>query len=240
MDKLIKLAQKIKDEKLRKMVVDFLKNPSLSNKHFKKYPRMKIEEAATFFSIGGSSGTTVERDVLNHTIAVTELCERAADVLEKSYGLPLNRDYLIAAAILHDILKIFEWKRPPGAGGGQGQNLEHTGIMLDHTMLGVAELYSRGFPEDLIHIIAAHFGESGPTPPRNFEALVLHHIDNMLSIIEFRMLAPAAQAQQAVQMIFLDEESLKKLGEQPEKTGIEKTEIEKPGVDHPPTEKKSG
>jgi 7,8-dihydroneopterin 2',3'-cyclic phosphate phosphodiesterase len=231
MDKLIKLTQKIKDEKLRKMVVDFLKIPSLSNKHFKKYPRMEIEKAASLFTVGGPTTATVQRDVLNHTIALTEVCEKVADVLEKSYGLPLNRDNLIAAAILHDIMKIFEWKLAPGS-----QELEHTGIMLDHTMLGVAELYSRGFPEDLIHIVAAHFGESGPTPPRNFEALIFHHLDNMLSILEFRLLAPAAQAQQAVQMILLDEASLKKLGEQSEteNQGSQEAEAEKPSTEKKP------
>lgn len=209
MEKLIQLAQKIKGEKLRKMVVEFLRNPTLSNETFKKYPREKIEKAGALFS-ASASGVAVERDVLNHTIALVELCDRAADVLEKTYGLPLNRDNLVAAAILHDIAKLFEWKR-----GKQG--LEHTGVLLDHTMLGVAELYSRGFPEEVVHIVAAHFGEHGPTPPRSFEALILHHLDTMLSVVEFRMLAPAAQADQAVQLLFLDDDAFKQLGDMTEK-----------------------
>lgn len=202
MEKLIQLAQKIKGEKLRKMVVDFLKNPTLSNESFKKYPREKIEKAGAIFGTG-VEGVAVERDVLNHTIALVELCDRTADVLEKTYGLPLNKDNLIAAAILHDIAKLFEWKR-----GRQG--LEHTGVLLDHTMLGVAELYSRGFPEEVIHIIAAHFGEHGPTPPRNFEALIMHHLDNMLSIVESRMLSPAA-AEGAMQFFILDDSNMMKI-----------------------------
>lgn len=205
MKKLIELSKKIKDEKLRKMVVSFLKDLKLSNKDFSKYPKTAIEDAASMFTVGGPSGSsTVERTVLNHTIALVELCEKTADVFEKTYGLPLNRDNLIAAAILHDIMKVFEWKK-----GLQG--LEHTGIMLDHTMLAVAELYHRAFPEDVIHIIASHFGESGPTPPRNFEALIFHHLDTMASMVEFRM--SGGSAQQPVQLVLLDEETLKKLGE---------------------------
>ncbi len=206
MKKLIELSKKIKDEKLRKMVVDFLKDVKLSNKDFAKYPRMKIEDAASMFTVGGPDGaSTVERDVLNHTITLVKLCEKISDTFEKTYGLTLNQDDLIAAAILHDIMKLFEWKR-----GAQG--LEHTGIMLDHTMLGVAELYHRGFPESVIHIIAAHFGEGGPTPPRNFEALVFHHLDNMVSMVEFRMHSTDRQQQQ-LQLLLLDDETLKKLGE---------------------------
>lgn len=226
MEKLIQLAQRIRGEKLRKMVVDFLRNPTLSNETFKKYPREKIERAGAVFSAGGAP---VERDVLNHTIALVEMCDRAVDVFERTYGLKLDRDTLLAAAILHDIAKIFEWKR-----GRRG--LEHTGVLLDHTMLGVAELYSRGFPEEVVHIIAAHFGEHGPTPPRNFEALILHHIDTMLSLVESRMLSPQA-ADDAMQFLILDDANFSKfqdamkeeLGKAGDPTGSKKSSGKRPG-----------
>jgi len=210
MKQLIELAQSINDEELRKKVVEFLKDPKLSNKEFKKYPRMKIEEAATMFTVGGPSGSSsVERDVLNHTITLTNLCINTAKELEKNYGVALNKDYLIAAALLHDIGKIFEWKR-------SGQNLEHTGIMLDHTMLGTSELYARGFPEGVIHIVAAHFGENGPTPPRNLEAMIMHHIDNMISLAEFHIYS-GKKEEMPMQLLLLDEETLKKMaGGKPE------------------------
>lgn len=204
MKKLIELANNIKNEELRKKVVEFLEDPKLTNKDFKKYPRMKIEEAGSVFSMSTPAGaTSVERDVLNHTIALTDLCMRTADSLEKNYSIPIDRDSLIAAALLHDITKVFEWKKGPNG-------LEHTGVLLDHTMLGVAELYHRGFPESVIHIIASHFGETGPTPPRNFEAVVLHYLDSMLSVAEFHLYG--SKEQQPMQLIVLDDETIKKLG----------------------------
>ena len=57
MQKLIELAQKIKDVELRKKVVEFLKDVSLSNRDFEKYPKMDIEEARTLF--GAPSFTSV-------------------------------------------------------------------------------------------------------------------------------------------------------------------------------------
>jgi len=210
MKRLIDLAQNIKDEELRRKVVEFLKDPKLSNKDFKKYPRMKIEDAASMFTVGSATGSaSVERDVLNHTVTLVELCISAARTMEKNYGIVVNGDYLIAAAILHDISKVFEWKH-----GAEG--LEHTGIMLDHTMLGTAELYARGFPEGVIHIVASHFGESGPTPPRNIEAMVMHHLDNMISLAEFHIYG--SKKQEPVQLLLLDEETIKKItGVEPEK-----------------------
>lgn len=206
MKELIELAQKIKNKELREKVVEILKDPKLSSRDFKKYPSMKMKDVRTPFSVNGME--SVERDVLNHTIAVVDACEKVADVFEKRYGLTLNKDYLIAGAILHDIMKIFEWKV------GQ-QGAEHSDIPLDHTMLAVAELYHRDFPEQVIHIIASHFGENGPTPPRSFEALILHHVDTMLSIAEYHMYAAAQPAQMPI--VLLDEEMIKRIsGELPE------------------------
>ncbi len=201
MEKLIKLAQGIKDVQLRNKVIEYLKSPSLSSKEFKKYPAWNLEDVKTPFSIGGMG--TAERDVLNHTMAVAEMCMKMVDVVENTFGAKINRDHLLAAAIIHDVMKVFEWKK--GANGA-----EPTGILLDHTMLGVAELYKRDFPEHVIHMVASHFGEGGSTPPRNIEALVLHYVDNMLSIVEFYAYGvKTPQPQQ--QFIVLDEDTLRKL-----------------------------
>jgi 7,8-dihydroneopterin 2',3'-cyclic phosphate phosphodiesterase len=208
---LIELANKIKDEELRKKVVEFLKSPALSNRDFRKYPMMKIGEARTVFS-AGAGAAPVERDVLSHTIALVELCESSAKTIKKIYGIPIDEDILIAAAILHDVMHLFEYKKSATDG-----SMEHTGIMLDHTMLAVAELYHRGFPEPVIHIIASHFGEAGPTPPRSFEAVMLHHLDTMLAVTEYHLYA-ATQPQQQIPIIFVDGDSIKKLsGENPGK-----------------------
>ncbi len=206
MQKLIELAEKIQDKELRKQVIEFIKNPTLSHKDFKKYPKEKLEKVKTPFSVG-NMGTAV-REVVNHTAALTEICISTADVIKKYHGLEVNKDYLIAGALLHDIAKVFEWKNTD-------EGPEHTGIPLDHSILGVAELYHRGFPEEVIHIVASHFGESGPTPPRNFEALVVHYIDTMLSLAEFQI--NRGKSKQQIPMLVLDEDFLKKLGEKTEK-----------------------
>jgi 7,8-dihydroneopterin 2',3'-cyclic phosphate phosphodiesterase len=207
MKRLIELAKQIKDDELRKKVIDFLKNPTLSHKDFKKYPKAKVEDVKTLFAVGGN---VVERELLNHTISVTETCIAIADIIQKNYGIPINKDYLIAGALLHDIMKVFEWKV-------KGNEIEHTGILLDHSALAVAELYHRGFPEQVIHMIASHLqGESGPTPPRNFEALILHHVDTMLSLTEFHWNA-MQKPKQKYPVVVLDEETIKKLGEDSEK-----------------------
>lgn len=172
MEELCKLIQ---DERLRSKVLLLLKEPKLSHHEFKRYPKAELEKASTPFSVGN---WVVERDVLNHSIALARLCIKAAEVVKQSYGIELNCDHLIAAALLHDLMKLFEWQRV-------GDTLQHSGIMLDHSMLAVAELYKREFPEGVIHIVASHFGAAGPTPPRSYEALIFHYLDSMLSLLEY-------------------------------------------------------
>ncbi len=209
MKKLLKLTEKIEDKTLRNKVVKFLKDLRLSSKDFKKYPKEKLERAGSFFVVPTSGLGPIERDVVNHTVALTELCLKAFEVFKNNYDLELKRDFLLAASILHDVMKVFEYKR------NDSGELEPTGIMLDHSMLAVAELYARDFPEEVIHIVASHFGESGPTPPRSFEAVIFHHLDSLTSLVEYYHKGKKKLDQQ---IIFLTEEDLKKLGERTEKS----------------------
>lgn len=194
---LIELANKIQDKKLREKVIEFLKNPSLSHPEFKKYPKSKIKETKVYFST--PFGTSI-REVYLHTIALTQICIKVAELIEENYGIKLNKDHLIAASLLHDLMKIFEWKIE--------DNLpKHTGISLDHSSLAIAELYHRNFPEHVIHIIAAHFGEQGPTRPRTAEAFIFHHLDSMLSLFESHL----SPKEDKIPVIVIDEETLKSL-----------------------------
>jgi hypothetical protein len=81
-------------------------------------------------------------------------------------------------------------------------------------MLCVAELYHREFPEQVIHIVASHFGEGGPTPPRNFEALILHYVDTLFSLVEFYHQATDASTKASqIPLLVIDEETIKRLNE---------------------------
>ncbi len=208
MENLSKLTLEIKNDNLRKKVIEFLKDIKLSNKNFRKYPKEKLKTAGSLFVIPSSGMGPIERGLVEHTIALTDLCIKVVDIFKKNYGLKLNKDFLVAASIVHDIMKVFEYKR------GKNGELEPTNIMLDHTMLGVAELYSRDFPEEVIHIVASHFGEGGPTPPRSFEAVVFHHLDSLVSIVEYYH---HYKKNMDRQIVLLTEEDLKRLGEKTEK-----------------------
>jgi 3'-5' exoribonuclease len=173
MKDILELAGKIKDPKLRKMVIDTLRNPGpLSNKGM-KLPQVPFEQApASTDWHHAKTGGLVE-----HTYFVTRVCISVAESLADVYRADIDMDSLIAGALLHDIGKVWGVRR------SKSGKWSSTGSTIDHTMLGTSELHARHFPEKVVHIVAAHFGDQGPTPPQTIEAYILHVIDNMDAVM---------------------------------------------------------
>lgn len=165
MKRLLKLAERIRDRKLRQQVVDLLARPSLTGKSL-DYPKANPEKMPASLGFHHS----YEGGHLDHTYAVTLMCIRVADTLKEVYGKEIDYDALIAGALVHDVGKLWTMHKL--------KEWEATGLSIDHTMLGTAELYARGFPEKVMHIVASHFGPNGPTPPQTLEAAILHFADN--------------------------------------------------------------
>jgi putative nucleotidyltransferase with HDIG domain len=110
---------------------------------------------------------------VEHTRVVTLTCVRVADVFEKIYGErnPLNRDYLIAGALLHDVGKLLEYSLVDGK-----TVKSELGVRLRHTFTGVVLAAEQGLPDEVLHMIAAHAKE-GDLVQRSREATILHHAD---------------------------------------------------------------
>jgi 7,8-dihydroneopterin 2',3'-cyclic phosphate phosphodiesterase len=161
---LVKLAEKIKDKDLQGKVIDLLNEPSLKIDS----PALPFDEAP-----GGSyQHHSYRGGLLQHTLAVVRVSMTMCDLVEEVYGGNLDRDIVLAGALIHDVYKIYTYEARGEGFAGSG-----FGDRLDHLSLLVAELYSRGFPLEVIHVAAAHHGENGPIQPKSVEALIVHLAD---------------------------------------------------------------
>lgn len=122
--------------------------------------------------------------LLEHTTLVADLCLKAA----ASYST-INRDLLLAGALLHDIGKIVEYKN------GVSPQYTTEGKLIGHIVIGsemlsqqIAGLRLNGldFPERLEwmvkHMILSHHGSlefGSPVIPLFPEAFILHVADNL-------------------------------------------------------------
>src|SRR5882762_7423340 len=101
-------------------------------------------------------------------------CIAIADVLKKSFrcSIPIQRDYLIAGALLADVGKPLEYDKDTSGNVIQGK----FGQQVRHPFSGVALAYKHGIPGEVLHIIATHSHE-GDKVERSIESIIFHHAD---------------------------------------------------------------
>lgn len=190
MKRLLELANKIKNKTLRDKTVSLLKDPSSSNPDV-------LYHAADFSKMPAWVGAhhNYEGGLLEHTLGVTKLALNFADMVEETYKAKVNRDFIIAGALLHDIGKVFLLKKV-------GKEWQFTGSLLDHAALSANELYSRGFPEEVVHIVASHGGDMGSAGanPRTLEAQIVYYADMVDAALETQI---NGMAQLPLQFLFM-------------------------------------
>jgi hypothetical protein len=108
-----------------------------------------------------------------HVSVVCRLCISAADVLIEAYGdrYGIDRDTLIAGALLADVGKLIEFRKEDG---------EYVWASmydyLRHPFTGVGLCFKHEIPEAVMHIVATHSWE-GDKFKRRPESIIFHHAD---------------------------------------------------------------
>ncbi|MDI3341919.1 MAG: HD domain-containing protein [Sphaerobacter sp.] len=119
--------------------------------------------------------------LLEHSVNVARICQAAAAI----YGDAVDRDLLVAAALLHDL-----GKAGVAAEGAADQALREErlighvlrGSRMVEELLGQEPALDRERQMHLLHLIASHHGEpewGAAVRPTTIEALILHHADQL-------------------------------------------------------------
>jgi len=178
-DRLTPLVDMIKDPKLRGIVAEFLVDPPADIGQ----PCLSLDQCPA----GAYQHHSYPGGLLQHTTSVVKIAVTLCDIVEELYGGRVDRDLVVAGAILHDVMKVYCYE-PNGSGGFQTSEY---GCMVDHLTLMVAEMHSRGLPADLIHVVAGHHGDVGPTKPKTLEALIVSVADQADSDLNGKLLRAA-------------------------------------------------
>jgi len=164
---LMGFVDRIATPHLKALLMEFFRDEALVRR-FKRAPAAKSFHHNT---IGG---------LLEHTMSVTRLLERAADHYPGA-----NRDLLITGGILHDIGKIDEFTYD------RLIDYSNEGRLIGHIVMGVEMIDARiasleRFPAQLAmelrHIVLSHHGvlEFGsPKRPKTVEAQIVHQMDDL-------------------------------------------------------------
>jgi 3'-5' exoribonuclease len=116
--------------------------------------------------------------LLEHSICVTDICNCFAEVYED-----IDRDILIAGALIHDIGKIYEFDF------NESISYSTRGNLMGHIYMGAHKFQQYtaamdGFPEyienSITHILLSHHGSlerGSPIEPCTMEAILVHKAD---------------------------------------------------------------
>ncbi|MDZ7795949.1 MAG: HD domain-containing protein [Candidatus Marinimicrobia bacterium] len=111
---------------------------------------------------------------IDHVRAVCRMCMAVDDVQEVLHNerrTPVDRDHLIAGALLADVGKLLEYEIIDGKAVKSG-----FGRYLRHPFSGVGLAFKHGVPEEVMHVIATHSKE-GAGEKRSPESIIFHHAD---------------------------------------------------------------
>lgn len=186
-DSLVDKIQFVKNPKIRQLLTDIFVTDDLFISEFIEAPAaINVHHAYK----GG---------LLEHTLDVVEL---SLETIKLYPELPIDRDMVIAGALLHDIGKTEEYLL-----SSSGIDRSDDGELVGHIVIGVNLLvkYSSVIPQfphrilvDLQHILLSHHGEiewGSPVLPKTIEALIVHAADNLDSkIAQFREFSQKAMA----------------------------------------------
>src|SRR5690606_36222050 len=163
------LIASVRDRGLRALLRRMLDRDSETGRAFRRAPAAKRNHHAY---LGG---------LLEHTLSVATAC----DLLARHYGGEVDRDLLVAGALLHDIGKVRELVTDTGF------PYSDEGRLLGHILLGLqmVEAEAAAVPELpaerrllLLHLIASHHGRyewQRPRRPKILEGLILHAVDDL-------------------------------------------------------------
>jgi putative nucleotidyltransferase with HDIG domain len=118
----------------------------------------------------------VKASFAKHVRSVTRICAHVADTFDEIYqgvDLVLDRDILIAGALLHDVGTLLEAEERNGVFGKSAD-----GKLVRHPFSGLAIADACGLPAEVLHIIGTHSKE-GDSYKRTPEAIILHFADFM-------------------------------------------------------------
>ncbi|HEY4675323.1 MAG TPA: HD domain-containing protein [Candidatus Bathyarchaeia archaeon] len=177
------LVKKIRDKTLRKKVTELLENPTFEIDG-KTYSGLPLETSPA----GLSHHHSYPGGYVEHVVSTTNIALTLCDSVEKVYHGSVNRDFVVAGALLHDLFK------PLTYAVNENGSYITTALAdsLDHLSLATSELVRRDFPVELVHVVSAHHGNYGPIRPRTIEALICHLADQADSRLNGEVLSAAA------------------------------------------------
>lgn len=125
-----------------------------------------LAEAPWFPPVQAALGLPDER-LVDHVNDVVACAEALADRLGERRDATVSRDLLLAAALVHDVSKLYEFD-----GDGETEIYE----LFGHPYYGLYPAARAGLPPEVTHVVLAHTSRTG-AEPATLEAELVRRAD---------------------------------------------------------------
>jgi len=163
---LLSEAEHIEDPELRELVLELLEEPVITFTNVEAKIRFEESPAAPKAHHSYPGG------LIDHTVGVARVSRNLSDVFSSTYGFDVEKDHVLAGALLHDIFKYYQYEYDEITGGFKPRE----DWFLAHDFAIVAELSYRGAPERLLRVISEAHGYNVISTP---EGQILHLSDSV-------------------------------------------------------------
>jgi putative nucleotidyltransferase with HDIG domain len=109
--------------------------------------------------------------LVTHSRTVARLALGMRDVLVAQNGVTIDRDEVLAIALLHDVSKLHEFER-----AGDTVRSSELGRKTQHGFYAAFWMQEAGLPLDMVHAVIAHTNLSS-TVPQTQAAVLVHYAD---------------------------------------------------------------
>ncbi|HIP74217.1 MAG TPA: HD domain-containing protein [Euryarchaeota archaeon] len=155
----------IEEPDVKDTVLELLRDPTITFAEVE--PRISIEEAPA----APRAHHSYPGGLIDHTLGVAILSKHLTRAFSELYGYLVKKDYVIAAALLHDLFKYYQYEYDEVTGGFR----QREDWYLQHDFALIAELSHRKAPEYLIRVCAEAHGFNVLATP---EGQVVHLADS--------------------------------------------------------------
>ena len=124
-----------------------------------------------------------DEDQIGHIRQVTAGCLAMAETLTSMRpGLEVDRDLLVAGALLHDISKLYEIAAAAAEGAADGYT--ELNAYLPHPHYSVHQLAEADFSLEMLNLVLAHT-EMSKVEPQSIEAKIVESVDLLVTDATF-------------------------------------------------------
>jgi len=116
-----------------------------------------------------------------HNQCVLRMCLAVAGELQRHHDVKVNRDYLIAGAILQDASKVVEYQQSDDG----SSSYSSLGRQYPHAFWAAHVAIKHEIPDEIVHVLLTHTPQS-PKFPTTLEGKILYYVDQIDVIAVFK------------------------------------------------------